>query len=133
MADKKLFSTDTPFSEVIIYLQKLNYCSPASVFFTKLLQDNPGITFGEAIAQTKESWAIWCLKVIRPKLDSSAISGFLSRVQDPPRAFRLYIELEDLSEDQYSGLKSKFQGHVPRAEGKLKSGLIKPNRGVSNG
>ena len=112
--------------------------NPCQVDFERLKKWE-GLTLDEIFKSslTKEDkvlWELsstWALKF----LDSSPELRlkFINNIMDPMVAFNIYISIENLTDEEDTLLKTKFEGKLPTAEKELRTGIVSRSKvGVGN-
>jgi hypothetical protein len=123
---KVKYTTDTPASDVIRVLKRLDACSEAVLWFNKY----EGKTYGElndgcADKEYNPGWGIWLLELFGEEIDIKERLKVIDKITDPMSAFSIYIRRPWLTDEEDALLLSKFKGKVPQAEKELRDGIIK--------
>jgi len=71
------------------------------------------------------AWTAWAIATIGEQYSQEDRLHELDKIQDPMTAFRLYVELPWLTDQDDKVLLSKFEGKLPTAEAELVQGIVK--------
>ena len=71
-----------------------------------------------------DGWGYWIMLNMSQYFEADVRLEFIKKVNTEMRAFQLYINRIDLTEDEDELLRSKFEGKLPTAEKELRDKLI---------
>ena len=71
-----------------------------------------------------DGWAYWIMLNMGQYFEANVRLEFIKKIKTEMRAFQLYINREDLTNEEDELLKSIFEGKLPTAEKELTEGIV---------
>ena len=121
-----MFIKSTPWSEFISDIKRRTACSEAVVWS----EEYSDLTCEQAMTKyrddknSEESWGVWCIMFYHDYLEADLIKIVMGKITNEMTAFQMYIEMDNLSDEEDAILEGKFKGKIPTAEDELKNGII---------
>lgn len=123
------YNSESEFRLVIEDLKQNNACSDAMVVFDEQSDKTLGQAVDILISSEKNPWIIWFFKKFRKTLDAGIRRRLLIAIGDKPAfMFRLFVSIDDLTDEEDVILEGVFKGKLPTAEEELKMGEIERNK-----
>jgi len=123
------YNSESEFRLVIEDLKQNNACSDAMTVFDRCSDKTLGQAVDILISSENNSWIIWFFKKCRKILDIETRKRLLFAIGDEPAVmFRLFISIDDLTDEEDEILEGVFKGKLPTAEEELKIGEVERNK-----
>jgi len=113
-----MIGLDSPFRELIDLAESRPprlTCAESKGWFDPILEDKPDITCREAIGkkyfedmEVSTAWSVSVLRTMGTKLDVELRKLFITRIEEPIMAFKIYKRVDYLTADEQNLLKEKF-------------------------
>jgi hypothetical protein len=128
-----VYKLDTLYSEVHPDVEKLdiagtNICE----IVPNYLSQYQHLTLKEALDHCRDAWLSAVIMYMYDKLDPEVRLYILNKIEYPGRAFIIYKETAQLTDEEDKILEKVFKGKMPKSEEALKKGKVKRKKHLSN-
>jgi len=121
-----MITGDSEFREFYDAVNANNPCASSVVWADQIDKSMPcREAMKSFLADGETPWLYWVLEIIGHLLDGEMRRILFQGVTNPAKAFRIYVSMDNLDEEDDEVLFKKFEGKLRRAENQIKASKVK--------